>query len=193
MKDPNQMGAFPQIHLVHWKRPVPVGKPYFSHAHVGWFRMVVGVENIDVARAELEEAGYKPFAPTTDTKATFHTDIPEIEYRIFSVHDPDGITLEYYHSRPVTTSMIAQNTANISKNNPFMTEILGMDFLQGSQSKMNVSNVYSPGGDFTKMTGGVFSSAAIHPYSLTGFGGLRHPSIQHLTKSPLILRSCESF
>ncbi|MGD9696766.1 MAG: VOC family protein [Thermoleophilia bacterium] len=154
LKDPHQAGGFPMIHLVEWIDPAPVGQPYLSQANVGWYRLCPGVRDVAKARKKLEADGFQPFAPTTDTMAAFHPDIPAIPYKVFGVHDPDGITLEYVEfDNPQVPVLIANNTADCDAHIGFYLDVLGLDFLQGTQTAGTVPNVYSPLGGDTELTG----------------------------------------
>jgi catechol 2,3-dioxygenase-like lactoylglutathione lyase family enzyme len=156
LRDPNQPGDFPMIHLVQWLDPTPVGRPYENHTQVGWYRLVSVVNDIEQARTAVTDNGSLPFAPTTDRYQQFHANVPPERYRVFTVHDPDGIALEFSAAdeRPALTPItVAHNTADVERYLPFYTDTLGLDFVQGLQVPGPVPNVYSPGGGTTEHDG----------------------------------------
>ena len=164
LKDANLPYGAPMIHLVQWETPAPVGTPYRSQANVGWYRIVPMVADIDAAREAVRVQGSEPFAPTTRAKVRFHPDGHELDYRVFTVHDPDGVAIEFVDKRtlgpgaaPQVPVTVAQNTADVDKYFPFYHELLGLDFLQGVQTKGKVPNVYAPGGGESGFTGAFFS------------------------------------
>src|SRR5262249_31114125 len=156
LRDPNQPGDFPMIHLVQWLDPAPVGRPYASHTQVGWYRVVSVGNDIEQARTAVIENGSPPFAPTTDRFQQFHANVPAERYRVFTVHDPDGIAVEFSAAdeRPALTPItVAHNTADVERYLPFYTDTLGLDFVQGLQVPGPMPNVYSPGGGTTEHDG----------------------------------------
>jgi hypothetical protein len=94
LKDTELPRGAPMIHLVQWEKPVPVGTPYRSQANVRWYRICPIVEDIEATRGLVIAQGSKPFAPTTRAKVRFHPATREIDYRVFTVHDPDGVAVE---------------------------------------------------------------------------------------------------
>ncbi len=160
MKDTTQAGNFPMIHLVEWQNPAPVGRPYLSHANVGWYRIVPQVADVDAARRSAIEAGSEPFAPNTDTAVSFHPDLPIFPYNVFAVHDPDGITVEFSNTMfetPITPITVAHNTSDIDRYFSFYVDTLGLDFLWSMQNADPVPNVYSPGGGLTQCDGALLA------------------------------------
>lgn len=166
MKDEKLPRNWPMIHLVEWKNPGPVGKPNISHAHVGWYRIVPAVENLRATRKKVLLQGSEPFTVTTapGTFVKLGPELPTIDYQVFTVGDPDGIAVEFVDNAcyytgcghggvPATMTTVAHNTANLEKNLPFYTEVLGLDFLSAVQCKEPIPNVYSPGGGMTGFTG----------------------------------------
>lgn len=61
MKDRTLPIGYPMIHLVQWKTPHLVGKPYLSHTSVGWFRIVLSVPLVEEARQAVLRQGSEPF------------------------------------------------------------------------------------------------------------------------------------
>jgi catechol 2,3-dioxygenase-like lactoylglutathione lyase family enzyme len=162
MQDTSQSGKFPIIHLVEWKEPKPVGTPYWSHANVGWYRIVPEVADIHQARRAVLAQGSTPLAETTDTHVKFHRDLPPHRYRVFTVRDPDGIAVEFSQPelrlrQPVVPVTVAHNTADVEGHLPFYTDILGLDFLWGLQVGAPMPNVYSPGGGTVEHDGALLS------------------------------------
>jgi catechol 2,3-dioxygenase-like lactoylglutathione lyase family enzyme len=156
LRDPNQPGDFPMIHLVQWLNPTPVGRPYEHHSQVGWYRIVPVVNDIEQARTGVLDQGSAPFAPTTDRYQQFHANVPPERYRVFTVHDPDGIAVEFSAAdeRPALTPItVAHNTADVERYLPFYTDTLGLDFVQGLQVPGPMPNVYSPGRGTTEHDG----------------------------------------
>jgi catechol 2,3-dioxygenase-like lactoylglutathione lyase family enzyme len=163
LKDANLPYGVPMIHLVQWENPAPVGTPYRSQAHVGWYRIVPIVADIDAAREAVIAQGSEPFAPTTRAQVRFNPGGHEIDYRVFTVHDPDGVAIEFVDKVTVGRSAatqvpvtVAHNTADVDKYFPFYHELLGLDFLQGAQTQGKVPNVYAPGGGETGFSGAFF-------------------------------------
>ena len=163
LKDATLPHGVPMIHLVQWENPAPVGTPYRSQANVGWYRIVPIVEDIDAAREAVMAQGSEPFAPTTRAKVSFNPGGREIDYRVFTVHDPDGVAIEFVDkvtigpgAAPQVPVTVAHNTADVDKYFPFYHELLGLDFLQGAQTQGKVPNVYAPGGGESGFTGAFF-------------------------------------
>ena len=95
--------------------------------------------------------GSKPFANTTRAKVRFHPSSREIDYRVFTVHDPDGVAVEFVDKllmgRDGITQVpatVAHNTADVEKYFPFYNELLGLDFIQAAQTQGKVPNVTGP-------------------------------------------------
>jgi catechol 2,3-dioxygenase-like lactoylglutathione lyase family enzyme len=161
LRDATQAGGFPMLHLVEWMQPRPVGTPYRSHANVGWYRIVPQVPDIVAARAAVVAQGSEPFFPTTDVEITFHPDRPPQPYRVFAVHDPDGITVEFSTADgtvPMTPVVVAHNTADVERYLPFYVDTLGLDFRQSLQTAGAVPNVYSPLGGSTQLDGALLGT-----------------------------------
>lgn len=151
LQDPDQGGKFPMIHLVEWKDPKPVGTPYRSHANVGWYRIVPEVADLAAAREKCIAQGSEPFAPSVDAMVKFHRNVDPHRYRVFTVHDPDGIAVEFSQPearlrQPVVPIVVAHNSAHVAEHIAFYTDTLGLDFMQGLQVGELMPNVYSPGG-----------------------------------------------
>ncbi|GME41760.1 uncharacterized protein NECHADRAFT_87870 [Neofusicoccum parvum] len=162
MRDATQAVGSPMIHLVQWTTPHPVGKPYLSHTNVGWFRIVPVAKSGDEARKTVVAQGSEPFTPTTNAAVCLSPSLPELDYRVFTVHDPDGISVEFSGKdiQPNFTAVVpytvAHNTANVDKHIPFYLNVLGLDFLAAVQSQSKIPNVYSPGGGLTGLSGAFF-------------------------------------
>jgi catechol 2,3-dioxygenase-like lactoylglutathione lyase family enzyme len=163
LKDANLPRGVPMIHLVQWENPAPVGTPYRSQANVGWYRICPIVEDIVATRSAVIAQGSKPFAPTTRVNIRFNPHMHEIDYRVFTVHDPDGVAVEFADKllmgpsgRPQVPATIAQNTADADKYFPFYHEFLGLDFIQAAQTQGKVPNVYGPDLGESGFTGAFF-------------------------------------
>jgi len=163
LKDANRLRGVPMIHLVQWENPAPVGTPYRSQANVGWYRICPIVDDIEATRAAVIAQGSKPFAPTTRVKIAFNPRMHEIDYRVFTVHDPDGVAIEFADKlvmgpsgRPQVPATVAQNTADADKYFPFYQEFLGLDFIQAVQTQGKVPNVYGPDLGESGFTGAFF-------------------------------------
>jgi catechol 2,3-dioxygenase-like lactoylglutathione lyase family enzyme len=131
LKDANLPRGVPMIHLVQWENPAPVGTPYRSQANVGWYRICPIVDDIETTRGAVIAQGSKPFAPTTRAKVSFHPATREIDYRVFTVHDPDGVAVEFVDKLVMGSggftqvpAAVAHNTANVEKFFPFYHELL---------------------------------------------------------------------
>lgn len=113
---PNYMS----VHLVQWQDPAPVGVPYDSPLHVGWYRLCFAVEGtLAETHAALVAGGVTPYVPYT----------PDVAY--FGIPDPDGITIEYIklgNSTPRPT-WIANATPNVQRDHVWYTETLGLNAL----------------------------------------------------------------
>jgi catechol 2,3-dioxygenase-like lactoylglutathione lyase family enzyme len=163
LKDANLPRGVPMIHLVQWESPAPVGTPYRSQANVGWYRICPIVENIEAARTVVIAQGSEPFFPTTRAKVSFNPGSRAIDYRVFTVHDPDGVAVEFVDrvamgpgAFPQVPMTVAHNTADVDRYFPFYHELLGLDFLQAAQTQGKVPNVYAPGGGESGFTGAFF-------------------------------------
>lgn len=164
MKDKTLPAGSPMIHLIEWERPRPVGKPYSSSANVGWYRMIAVVEDIHEARKTVLENGSKPFHLNWRTPLRINPDLPELDFHIFLVHDPDGISVEFCDksalifpgSRPQVPFMVAPNTTQLEKNLQFYVEVVGLDFIAGVQTNGQVFNAWDPAGGTTGFSGAFF-------------------------------------
>ena len=126
LKDANLPRGVPMIHLVEWQNPTPVGMPYRSQANVGWYRICPIVEDIEAARGAVIAQGSEPFATTTRAKVSFNPGSREVDYRVFTVHDPDGVAVEFVDkvvmgpsAFPQVPATVAHNTADVEKYFPF--------------------------------------------------------------------------
>lgn len=125
MQDP--WGGNPcSLHLVQWKTPKPVGMPYKSPFHVGWYRACIADRNTRRWYKKLVAAGVKPwskplpFAPAANVPGTITWGFP----------DPDGLTIEYHEppgTRLPTFTHMASTTADVDGTRPFYTDVLGLD------------------------------------------------------------------
>ena len=69
-----------------------------------------------------------------------HDRLNRISHRVFTVHDPDGVAVEFVDKLVMgpggftqVPATVAHNTANVEKYFPFYNELLGLDFLQRQQ------------------------------------------------------------
>lgn len=119
MKDSRSPQGFPMIHLVEWKTPRPVGRPNLSHGHVGWYRIVPSVDNIQETRQKVIQQGSEPFTETTQSKVRLGPSLPEIDYQVFTVHDPDGVAVEFVdkatHSTGCGPGTMAQTPTTVAQ------------------------------------------------------------------------------
>lgn len=172
LRDSTKGAGYPIIHLVEWQNPLPVGKPNLSHGHVGWYRIVPVVQSIAATREAVMQQGSKPFAETTEAALQLSPNMPVLDYRVFTTHDPDGIAVEFSQAdilhdlAPACPYTIAHNTANVEKNLPFYLEVLGLDVQTTVQSPHLVPNVYSPNGGQTGLTGVFFTIRNNNSYML---------------------------
>jgi catechol 2,3-dioxygenase-like lactoylglutathione lyase family enzyme len=141
LRDPGGVQLF-SVHLVEWKDPKPVGRPYRSAFNVGWYRLGFGTSDVDAAYQRVVAAGGDPF--TKPLPEPLFMGAPAS--RVFVVPDPDGMAIEYYSSGKVEqVDHIASSTEDVEKTRPFYTDVLGLDFLFRLTSCPG-PNVYSPDG-----------------------------------------------
>jgi catechol 2,3-dioxygenase-like lactoylglutathione lyase family enzyme len=168
----DQTGGNPfAVHLVEWKDPKPVGTPYRSPLHVGWYRLAIFVEDINFWYQKVLDAGGEPWSEPAD----FTSFIGAPGIPVFGFPDPDGITIEYVElaGNPVgRVNHIASSTADIDGTRPFYTDVLGLDFTMRSSS-CPVPNTLGPDGGEAG-------------YDVTWFRprGDARVSIDHLTWAP---------
>lgn len=78
------------IHLIQWKSPEPIGRPYLEANHVGIYRQNSLVNNLDQAYAKVLANGGKPYGEPSWIVLT-----PDgFGVTVFAYRDPDGNTLE---------------------------------------------------------------------------------------------------
>lgn len=167
MKDKTLPPGSPMIHLVEWSSPRPVGQAYSSTANAGWCRMIAVVENIDEARKTVLENGCEPFHPTWRTPLRVNPTLPEMDFQIFLVRDPDGVCVEFCDTvaqeatgpgtRPLVPLMVAPNTAQLEKNLQFYVDVIGLDFICGVQTPGQVFNAWDPSGGQSGFSGAFLS------------------------------------
>jgi catechol 2,3-dioxygenase-like lactoylglutathione lyase family enzyme len=183
LRSSTQLGDYPALRLIEWKRPRPVGTPYVSHGNVGWYRLVSTVRDIESARSAVIANGGSPFAETSSGKLLMYgPKVAPNPYRTFHAHDPDGITIQWSYDwpredqtvkkaggqqgagpkwlakRPVQDRMFALvgGTTDVDRYAPFYTDILGFDIWSGLQTPKPVANIYSPSGGMTVCDGAFF-------------------------------------
>lgn len=183
LRSASQLGDYPLLRLIEWKRPKPVGVPYASHGNVGFYRLVSMARDIERARAVVIANGREPFTDTSTGVLLMYG--PKVEpnpYLTFHAHDPDGITIQWTYDwpredqnrkkdsietlgapkwlaeRPVQDRIFALHSCNtdVHKYAAFYTDILGFDLMAGMQTPEPVNNVYSPSGGLTVCDGGAF-------------------------------------
>ncbi len=129
---------------MEWKDPKPVGTPYKTPLHIGWYRVAIFVDDIDFWFQKVLDAGGKPWSKP----APFSTRIGDPGALVFGVPDPDGITIEFVElpGNPAgRVNHVASSTADIDGTRPFFTEVLGLDFSLRSTS-CPVPNTLGPDG-----------------------------------------------
>jgi len=184
LRSSTQLGDYPALRLIEWKRPGPVGTPYLSHGNVGWYRLVSTVRDIEAARSAVVGNGGQPFTATSSGKLLMYG--PSVEpnpYRTFHAYDPDGIAIQWSYDwpredragnmnrtaqgdagpkwiteRPVQDRMFAVvgGTTDVDRYAQFYTDILGFDIWSGLQTPEPVANIYSPSGGMTVCDGAFF-------------------------------------
>jgi catechol 2,3-dioxygenase-like lactoylglutathione lyase family enzyme len=153
------------LHIVEWKAPKPVGKPYADHANVGWSRVNCFVEDSEATLRACVANGSPPFASPPAEEPNFGGPgaAPRTGgYRPFCVHDPDGVTWEFEPTSPdyggvaQTPIFVGHNTSDVDRYLPFYTETLGLDFLGATQTRAPMKNIYSPTGGTVSFDGALF-------------------------------------
>lgn len=104
---------------------------------------------------------------TLQSALQLNPSLPELDYRVFTVHDSDGVAVEFvgiatHRSMGPSTvcaapNTVAHNTARLESSIGFYTDVLGLDFMYGMQTEGRVPNVYSPVGETTGFTGAFFA------------------------------------
>lgn len=153
----NSAAPWPTIRLTQWLDPAPVGRPHTSPGAIGFFRVVVHVDDLDETRRRADEAGWHPFTPTTgeEFRFTLGSTGPR-SYRAFAVHDPDGIVVEFLESPSPKLSTVAQGTARLGENHSFYREVLGLTITDTVQTIEPVENIYTPAGGSVSFRGAFF-------------------------------------
>jgi catechol 2,3-dioxygenase-like lactoylglutathione lyase family enzyme len=141
----DQTGGNPvAVHLVEWKEPRPVGTPYKSPLHIGWYRLAIFVEDINLWYQKVLDAGVRPWSDPRP----FSSFVGDPGALVFGFPDPDGITIEYVQlpGNPAgRVNHLASSTADIDGTRPFFTEVLGLDFSLRATS-CPVPNTLGPDG-----------------------------------------------
>lgn len=104
------------IHLIRWRSPGPVGKPYPVFWNVGLAKIAVLVPNLDAKISVLREQGLRPTNPT-------------IHRRYLSVLDPDGVTISMPENPLLGTEQLTHTNVSardVSAANSFYSELLGL-------------------------------------------------------------------
>ena len=119
------------LHLIEWKSPTPIGKPYLEANHVGIYRQNSLVNNLDAAYANVLANGGRPYAEPSTIILT-----PDgFEVRVFAYRDPDGSTLEMIGVEdPTGTSTYPGmmhhcnlNVRDLEKSYKFYRDVIGLD------------------------------------------------------------------
>ncbi len=84
-----------ELHLVQWKDPAPVGKPYSSSRNVGWYRLAFRTASTQAKYDALVAAGVTPYAPPNPNPPP-----PLLPVTGFGFPDPDGVTIQILRGNP---------------------------------------------------------------------------------------------
>lgn len=132
------------VHLVQWHTPKPVGIPYKSPLHIGWYRACFATPNARKWYNKLVAAGERPWSePRPFSIVAGDPGTP-----VFGFPDPDGLTIEFH--QPAGTQLtqldhVATSTAHLDRNRPFYTDVLGLDLYARSRF-CPVPNTLGPDG-----------------------------------------------
>ena len=119
------------LHLVEWKTPGPVGKPYVEANHVGIYRQNSLVNNLDAAYANVLRHGGRPYGEPSWIVLT-----PDgFQVRVFAFRDPDGTTLEMIGvddpdgqtDYPGMMHHCNLNVRNLERSFKFYRDVIGLD------------------------------------------------------------------
>jgi catechol 2,3-dioxygenase-like lactoylglutathione lyase family enzyme len=123
--------AYPSraIHIVEWKDPKPVGKPYETFVHVGIYRTSALTPDIQASYQQVLAAGGVPWGPPSNIIVT-----PEGDGVIsFGFKDPDGSTLQYLEDRTLVGSAVTFheniNCQSLRRSFPLYQDVLGLDYI----------------------------------------------------------------
>lgn len=157
LENSNAAAPVPTLHLVQWIDPRPTGVPYDTQAAVGFFRVVMHVTDLDETFRAAVARGIRPFAPITGDDFIFHLGSSgPAAYRVFAVHDPDGIVVEFIENASPKLSVVAQGTGALESNLAFYTDVLGLDLTDTVETPGPVPNVYLPAGEPVEFSGAFF-------------------------------------
>ncbi len=119
------------LHLVQWKNPTPVGKPYREANHVGIYRQNSLVSNLDEAYARVVAHDGRPYGEPSEIILT-----PEgFKVRVFAYRDYDGSTLEMIgaedpQGKVVYPGMMHHcnlNVRSLERSYYFYRDVMGLD------------------------------------------------------------------
>ena len=119
------------LHLVQWKNPTPVGKPYREANHVGIYRQNSLVGNLDEAYARVLKNGGRPYGEPSEIILT-----PDgFKVRVFAYRDPDGSTLEMIGAEDPAGKVVFPgmmhhcnlNVRSIERGYRFYHDVMGLD------------------------------------------------------------------
>ena len=122
--------AYPSraIHIVEWKSPKPVGKPYETFINVGIYRTSHLTPNIQASYQQVLAAGGVPWGPPSNIVIT-----PEGGGVLsFGFKDPDGTTLQYLEDPTVPAAVTYHENINcrsLRRSFPFYQDVLGLDYI----------------------------------------------------------------
>jgi catechol 2,3-dioxygenase-like lactoylglutathione lyase family enzyme len=123
--------AYPSraIHLVEWKDPKPVGKPYETFVNVGIYRASHLTPDIEASYRQVLAAGGVPWGPPSNIIVT-----PEGDGVLsFGFKDPDGTTLQYLGDPtqvgPGVSFHENINCRSLARSFPFYQDVLGLDYI----------------------------------------------------------------
>jgi catechol 2,3-dioxygenase-like lactoylglutathione lyase family enzyme len=150
----------PVVHLVEWHVPKPIGTPYESFWHVGFFRICTRGGDIPALYLDLVAAGADPFTEPLMPEGQNVTGRPA-----FSVPDPDGIVLQNI-TLPGTRriSHVAINCTDIEASRSFY-EAFGLRTYLQLQTDVPVTNHFGRGAELSTCKGAMLDVPGVAPCS----------------------------
>lgn len=147
----------PTLNFVQWTDPRPVGRPHDSEAAIGFFRLVVHVDDLDAARHIASDLGAEPFAPTTGDDFAFELGSRGlVPFLVFACADPDGIVVELIQHASPKLSTVGQGTGAFDRDRGWLPGVLGLEEYDTVATVRPMPNVYLPSGPAVEFRGAFF-------------------------------------
>lgn len=125
MWDPGILGGDQfALHLVQWKDPAPVGKPYDSSRNPGWYRLGINTPDPLDLYNRLVAGGVSPYAPPQTNPPP-----PLQPISGFGYPDPDGITIQVLKGRPGLPDRVdhpAAPTVDVQRSWELYRDVIGL-------------------------------------------------------------------